>query len=145
MHSLVGTAAMSCAASTSGGPQAATHIAKQVVTVFRQQHQSLPWTPVAASVAAAAGSDALQQRCSLVAARAASRSLVVKAAAREGEAQEDEGTQEEEWVEIGKIGPPHGVRGEMKVQPLTDFPEDRLGEPGPRWVQCRSRTRMTSY
>lgn len=43
---------------------------------------------------------------------------------------------QEEWVEIGRIGPPHGVRGEMKVQPLTDFPEDRLGEPGPRWLQA---------
>ncbi|KAL4859239.1 Ribosome maturation factor RimM [Chlorella vulgaris] len=50
----------------------------------------------------------------------------------EDESQEDE----EEWVEVGKIGPPHGVRGEMKVQPLTDFPEDRLGTPGPRWIQA---------
>ena len=38
------------------------------------------------------------------------------------------------WVEVGIVGPPHGVRGEFKVQPLTDFPEDRLGEPGPRWL-----------
>ncbi len=41
--------------------------------------------------------------------------------------------EEEEWVEIGRVGPPHGVRGEFKVQPLTDFPEERLGMPGPRW------------
>lgn len=39
---------------------------------------------------------------------------------------------EEEWVEVGRVGPPHGVRGEFKVQPLTDFPEERLGTPGPR-------------
>ena len=39
-----------------------------------------------------------------------------------------------DWVEVGVIGPPHGVRGEFKCQPLTDFPEDRLGEPGPRWL-----------
>ena len=37
-----------------------------------------------------------------------------------------------EWVEIGILRAPHGVRGEIKVQPLTDFPEDRLAEPGPR-------------
>ena len=42
---------------------------------------------------------------------------------------------EAEWIEVGVVGPPHGVRGEMKVQPLTDFPEDRLGTPGMRWLQ----------
>lgn len=41
-----------------------------------------------------------------------------------------------EWVEVGVVGPPHGVRGEFKCQPLTDFPEERLGEPGPRWLQA---------
>jgi 16S rRNA processing protein RimM len=28
------------------------------------------------------------------------------------------------------------VRGEFKVQPLTDFPEERLAEPGPRWLRA---------
>lgn len=37
-----------------------------------------------------------------------------------------------QFVEVGVVGPPHGVRGEFKVQPLTDFPEDRLGTPGLR-------------
>ena len=37
-----------------------------------------------------------------------------------------------QWVEIGILRAPHGVRGEIKVQPLTDFPEDRLAEPGVR-------------
>ena len=40
-----------------------------------------------------------------------------------------------EWIQVGVVGPPHGVRGEFKVQPLTDFPEDRLGKPGTRWLQ----------
>lgn len=44
---------------------------------------------------------------------------------------------EDEWIEIGIVGPPHGVRGEMKVQPLTDFPEERLGQPGKRWLQAQ--------
>lgn len=42
-----------------------------------------------------------------------------------------------EWVEIGVVGAPHGVRGEFKVQPLTDFPEERLGTPGTR---CGTRS-----
>ena len=37
-----------------------------------------------------------------------------------------------EFVEVGVVGAPHGVRGEVKVQPLTDFPQDRLGTPGTR-------------
>ena len=41
-----------------------------------------------------------------------------------------------EWVEIGIVGPPHGVIGEFKVQPLTDFPQERLEEPGARWLQA---------
>jgi hypothetical protein len=44
----------------------------------------------------------------------------------------DEG---EEWVEVGIVGPTHGVRGEFRVQPLTDFPKERFGKPGPRWLQ----------
>lgn len=33
---------------------------------------------------------------------------------------------------MGVIGPPHGVYGQMKVRPTTDFEEDRLGSPGTR-------------
>lgn len=55
-----------------------------------------------------------------------------------GEAQDEErdGQDDDEWelVEVGKIGIPHGVRGEVKVQPLTDFPEQRLGMPGIRYI-----------
>lgn len=129
MHSLVVSAALNWPVSTSGGSQAASYHAMQPASVAKQQRQHVMWTQVAA--AAAAGTDARQQHGRLVAAPAARPSAVVKAAA--AEPQEDEGM-EEEWVEVGRIGPPHGVRGEMKVQPLTDFPEDRLGEPGPRWV-----------
>lgn len=58
--------------------------------------------------------------------------LTRSAADQQNEATLSASTDNEEWVEVGRVGPPHGVRGEMKVQPLTDFPEDRLGEPGPR-------------
>lgn len=29
----------------------------------------------------------------------------------------------EPFIVIGKIGAPHGVRGEVRIQPLTDFPD----------------------
>ena len=37
-------------------------------------------------------------------------------------------------VEVGILHGPHGVRGEIKVQPLTDFPEERLGSAGVRYT-----------
>lgn len=39
-------------------------------------------------------------------------------------------------VEVGILHGPHGVRGEIKVQPLTDFPEERLGSAGIRYAAC---------
>lgn len=38
-----------------------------------------------------------------------------------------------EWIEIGRIVAPQGLRGEVRVQPSTDFPE-RFLEPGQRWL-----------
>ncbi|WOD41068.1 ribosome maturation factor RimM [Nodosilinea sp. E11] len=43
-------------------------------------------------------------------------------------------TTAEDWVEIGRIVAPQGVKGEMRVYPNTDFPE-RFTEPGDRWLQ----------
>ncbi|GAB4821962.1 hypothetical protein N2152v2_009008 [Parachlorella kessleri] len=48
----------------------------------------------------------------------------------------EEPTLPTEFVEVGVVGPPHGVRGEVKVQPLTDFPKERLGTPGTRWLRA---------
>ena len=38
----------------------------------------------------------------------------------------------EPYLEVGSIITTHGVRGEVKVQALTDFPEERLLTPGIR-------------
>lgn len=38
----------------------------------------------------------------------------------------------EPYLEVGSIITTHGVRGEVKVQALTDFPEERLLTPGVR-------------
>jgi 16S rRNA processing protein RimM len=39
-----------------------------------------------------------------------------------------------DWIEIGRIVAPQGVKGELRVYPSSDFPE-RFMEPGKRWVQ----------
>ena len=39
-----------------------------------------------------------------------------------------EGLEEEEMVEVGIVIGAHGVRGEVRVKPLTDFPEERFGQ-----------------
>lgn len=49
--------------------------------------------------------------------------------------------QEVEWVEIGRISVQHGIRGEVKVQPMTDFAPQRLGKAGTRYaVNCELHT-----
>ena len=40
----------------------------------------------------------------------------------------------QEWLEIGTIVSPQGLRGELRVYPNSDFPE-RFLEPGIRWLQ----------
>lgn len=47
---------------------------------------------------------------------------------------------EAECIEIGIVGPPHGVKGEFKVQPLTDWPEERLGQKGTRYIKAPEST-----
>ncbi|NJO47914.1 MAG: ribosome maturation factor RimM [Oscillatoriales cyanobacterium RM2_1_1] len=39
-----------------------------------------------------------------------------------------------DWIEIGRIVAPQGLRGELRVQPNTDFPE-RFLKPGQRWMR----------
>lgn len=64
------------------------------------------------------------------------RSLVYNNRALEKESQSDNIVRtEEDLVEIGIVGPAHGVRGEFKVQPLTDSPKSRLGISGARWLR----------
>ncbi|MEB3829406.1 ribosome maturation factor RimM [Phormidium sp. CCY1219] len=39
----------------------------------------------------------------------------------------------DEWIEIGKIVAPQGMKGEVRVYPYSDFP-DRFLQPGERWL-----------
>ena len=40
----------------------------------------------------------------------------------------------EDWLEIGTIVAPQGLKGEVRVSPTSDFPE-RFLEPGRRWLR----------
>lgn len=40
----------------------------------------------------------------------------------------------EDWLEIGRIVGPHGLRGEVRIYPSSDFPE-RFLNPGRRWLR----------
>lgn len=40
----------------------------------------------------------------------------------------------DDWIEIGKIVAPQGIKGEVRVYPYSDFPQ-RFEEPGQRWLQ----------
>ena len=46
--------------------------------------------------------------------------------------------QEIEWLEVGTITSPQGLKGELRVYPDSDFPE-RFTKAGTRWLQHRDR------
>ncbi len=50
--------------------------------------------------------------------------------------------QEQDWLEIGTIVAPQGLRGEMRVYPDSDFPE-RFLEPGTRWLHHPDTAEIT--
>ena len=41
------------------------------------------------------------------------------------------------WIEIGKIVAPQGLKGELRVNPSSDFPE-RFLQAGVRWLRCKN-------
>lgn len=45
----------------------------------------------------------------------------------------------EEWLEIGEIVAPQGLKGELRVKVTSDFP-DRFEKPGQRWLQREPNT-----
>lgn len=58
---------------------------------------------------------------------------------------DEDGADDIEWIEIAKISVHHGVRGEVKVQPLTDFAPLRLGRPGTRCVAVSGTHPITHH
>ncbi|KAJ3670781.1 hypothetical protein LUZ60_008207 [Juncus effusus] len=61
--------------------------------------------------------------------------LVIEAVDETGDVQEI--GEMEGYIEVGDIRGAHGVKGEVKVAPTTDFPEIRFGKPGKRWLKIR--------
>ena len=42
----------------------------------------------------------------------------------------------DDWLMVGKLVGAQGLRGELKLNPASDFPE-RFTKPGPRWLRSR--------
>lgn len=42
----------------------------------------------------------------------------------------------EEWLPVGQLVGAQGLRGELRLNPASDFPK-RFTEPGPRWLQTK--------
>ncbi len=42
--------------------------------------------------------------------------------------------EQDKWMAIGEIVAPHGLRGDIRVKPSSEFPE-RFTKPGKRWIQ----------
>ncbi|NOL48081.1 16S rRNA processing protein RimM [Synechococcus sp. MIT S9220] len=45
----------------------------------------------------------------------------------------------EEWLAVGTVVGAQGLRGELRVNPASDFPE-RFTKPGPRWLRHKDAT-----
>ena len=44
----------------------------------------------------------------------------------------------DDWLKIGELVAPQGLRGEIRVQPFSDFPE-RFTKPGKRWLRSKEK------
>ena len=42
--------------------------------------------------------------------------------------------EKDKWMSIGEIVAPHGLKGDIRIKPSSDFPE-RFTSPGKRWIQ----------
>ena len=42
----------------------------------------------------------------------------------------------DEWLPVGKLVGAQGLKGELRLNPASDFPE-RFTDPGPRWLQAK--------
>ena len=42
--------------------------------------------------------------------------------------------EKDKWMSIGEIVAPQGLKGDIRINPFSDFPE-RFTKPGKRWIQ----------
>ena len=45
---------------------------------------------------------------------------------------------DDQWLAVGEVVGAHGLRGELRINPASDFPE-RFTKPGTRWLKARGR------
>ncbi|XP_065021659.1 uncharacterized protein LOC103996141 isoform X3 [Musa acuminata AAA Group] len=65
------------------------------------------------------------------------RPVAVAAEGVLGSSEEGSDDQEAKFVEVGYVSSTHGIKGELRVMPSTDFPELRFCTPGTRWLRTR--------
>ena len=53
------------------------------------------------------------------------------------EADSENASINDQWLPVGKVVGAQGLRGELRINPASDFPE-RFTKPGPRWLQLKS-------
>ena len=53
------------------------------------------------------------------------------------EADFENASTDDQWLPVGKVVGAQGLRGELRINPASDFPE-RFTKPGPRWLQLKS-------
>ena len=47
-------------------------------------------------------------------------------------------TNTDDWLPVGTLVGAQGLRGELRLNPASDFPE-RFTDPGPRWLQAKAK------
>ena len=45
---------------------------------------------------------------------------------------------DDQWLAVGEVVGAQGLRGELRVNPASDFPE-RFTKPGTRWLKARGK------
>jgi 16S rRNA processing protein RimM len=49
---------------------------------------------------------------------------------------QEDPSEADQWLPVGTVVGVQGLRGELRVNPASDFPE-RFTDPGPRWLQAK--------
>ncbi|KAK9831347.1 hypothetical protein WJX81_004109 [Elliptochloris bilobata] len=92
----------------------------------------------------AVGADFGLAKAALVAAAAPDEPSAIRpvvdalAAQADVDIQDSSTPSDDDLLELGVCGAPHGVRGELRLALITDSPQQRLGKPGQLWVRPRT-------
>ena len=115
-----------------GWPHQGVHLQPEHVLCPRSAAHPLPWQQLhGCSRASISGGSRLASLQAVVSQQSSDAVLEAASAAELATAGNPSA---HSLVEVGILHGPHGVRGEIKVQPLTDFPEERLGSAGVRYA-----------